>query len=306
VPAVATAASRISQVAISPNRNPMRPFIGPELNTKTRNTINMSDTMQLTTTTAQLATVLPVQNIEVTAETSGEMAQCQSALIGWCKAKIAETRHQARELKEAFHHAVKRKWKSDTLKRHAALAAKRQDFYERMLRALEQGYQIVPSFPITAFAIRTDRKNPLRMFTTDWVQKHTQESNQLPAGEGDYKNPFPLVLDERVAPEVRATETTPYKSEVKNYWAEAWKELEFPVTMAKPRIMEATTRAMALKIFDEIGILPGYAPHKGTRPPAGDPMIIATLIVPKSPGGYIEARRISFIIAWHLDTKSLT
>lgn len=265
----------------------------------------MTDTMQLTTTTAQLAATLPVPNQEFTAENSDEMALCQNGLIGWCKAKIAETKHQAEELKEAFHHAIKRKWKSNTLKRHAALATKRQDFFERLLTALEHGYQIVPSFPITAFAIRTDRKNPLRMWSTSWNKNHTQEARELEAGEGQYKNPFPKVLQEQLEKEVKATATTPHKIELNAYWAEAWKDLEFPITMAKPRIMQAATRAMALKIFDEIGILPGFAANESTRPPRGDPMIIASLIVPGTRGPYKPPRRVSFIIAWHLDTKSL-
>lgn len=259
------------------------------------NLFNMSDeiTTQIATTAA-----LPAANIEVTAENMDEMADCQSALIQWCKEKVLTAKHEAKELQEAYEHAVKAKWKSGTLKRHAELAIKRLDYYSRILEALEHGYQIVPSFPITAFAIRTEKKNPLKLWTTSSWQKHTQESEGPPAGEGDYKNPFPMVLQKTLS------QSTTTQNEKMCYWASAWKELEFPVTMAKPKIMRATTRAMALRIFDDIGILPGYAPSEGTRPPRGDPIIVARICAPKKYPA--ESKRwVSFIVGWHLNTADL-
>ena len=248
-------------------------------------------------TTVATAASPPVSDIEVTAENADEMAQCQSAMIRWCKAKVAEAGAQADELKSAYEYAVKQKWKNDVLKRHAELAAKRHDFYKRMLVALEHGYQIVPSFPITAFAIRTDQKKPLRMCTTGWNRGHAQKSPGLPEGEGDYKNPFPIVHQREV---VAATST---KGATDEYWAAAWKDFEFPLSMSKPQIMKATTRAMALKIFDDLGILPGFAPNEGTRPPRGDPIIVARIKVPDWPAA--REHHISFIIAWHLNTATL-
>lgn len=230
----------------------------------------------------------PTPDIQVTAENADEMAQCQSAIITWTKAKLHQMEFEHADLEGAYRHAVKSKWKSDTLKRHVGIALKRVEFYSKMLVALEHGYQIVPNFPVTAFAVRTDRKKPLKMFTTWWDRDHQQEAAGLPAGEGNYKNPFPVVL-ERVV--VGATET---KSAVKNYWADSWADLEFPISMAKPQIMEATTRAMALKIFDDFGILPGA--------PKQDPMIIARLCIRRSQYNH---QWLSFIVAWHLDTRVL-
>lgn len=241
----------------------------------------------------------PVADIEVTAENADEMAQCQNAMIAWAKAKVQELTRQWHELKEAYEHAVKRKWKSDTLKRHAGIAEKRAEFFNRMLTALIHGYQIVPSFPVTAFAIRTTKDKPLKMWTTAWNKNHTQIPETLEAGEGEYKNPFPLVHQRTVA---ERTQTT---AEIVNYWAEAWKDVEFPFSMSKIKIMEATTRAMALKIFDDFAILPGYAPGEGTRPPKGDPIIVARLKDPRPTGPYNPPRYITFIVAWHLDTKTL-
>lgn len=259
---------------------------------------NQEPTKAMVVASPKAITAPPPTDIQVTAENADEMAQCQRAIVVWCKAKVTEMKAQAKELKAAYEYAKEHKWRNDTLKRHSDIATKRVDFYQRMLSALEHGYQIVPSFPVTAFAIRTSRESPLKMVTTSWNHKHTQEAEPVVAGEGEYKNPFPVVMQRTL---VKETPTTNEKCE---YWADAWKDLEFPISMAKPKIMEATTRAMALKIFDEIGILPGYAPNEGTRPPRGDPIIVARLKDPR-PTGYQPARYVTFIIAWHLDTRSL-
>lgn len=237
------------------------------------------------------AAALPVADIEVTAESGDEMAQCQEALIEWAKAKLKEAANQSRELKLAFEHAVKRKWKSDTLKKHAAFALRRFTFYRKFLEALKHGYQIVPSFPVTLFAIRTDKKKPKAKCTTyHYSNTHEQDAKELPAGEGKYQNPFPVVLQatiERATAEKRA---------VMNYWADRWDEFEFPLSMAKPKIMEATTRAMKLKIFDELGICP-------EDPKKQDPMIIGRIRVPAK--HQYDHRTVSFIIAWHLNTATI-
>lgn len=251
--------------------------------------VDQSELLPAITTPAITA---PAQDVALTAENADEMVQCQNAIIVWCKAKVAELRQQTEELTQAFQHAVKRKWKSDTLKRHAAIAAKRQSFYERMLVALEHGYQIVPSFPVTAFAVRTDRKKPLRMMTTMAHRQHEQEAESLPAGEGEYKNPFPMVYQRTIQ---AATQTT---HAIIQYFAEAWRDLEFPISMAKPRIIEAVERAMALKIFDDFGILPADSR------PKGDPLIIARLKDPRQ-SGYSNPRYVCFIVAWHLNTADL-
>jgi len=229
----------------------------------------------------------PATNIEVTAQNTNEMAQCQSALIDWCKAKILVVRHEAMELKEAFDAAVKKKWASGTLKRHSERALRRVDFYERMLVGLEHGYQIVPPFPVTLFAIRTKAKNPDRKKDHYYYSTHEQYAPGLPEGEGDYKNPFPTICWES-----DPSEKDPNR---KTYFADAWKDLEFPISMARGRIMEATDRAMALKIFDDFGICPESR--------NADPIIVARLRRP-SWNSY-DMRHVSFIIAWHLNTATL-
>lgn len=209
----------------------------------------------------------------------------------WCRQKIELVRNEAAELKVAFEHALKAKWKSATLKRHWGLAENRLTFYQKMLAAFEAGYYIVPNFPATVFAIKTDKDSPSKStkYAYTYEPPMTQEAKPLPAGVGEYQNPEPVV-------DSSPAYTDDQKRELRNYYCVDWKEIEFPANMAKLHVMEATTRAMALKIFDELSMLPS------DRKRHADPMIIGHIIMKE---GTYNTKRVSFMLAWHIDTKTL-
>lgn len=250
----------------------------------------------------------PVADVSVTATRPDEMAQAQTALIHWAEAKVAEMAAEHDEAKATLETAVKCKWRTEPLRRLHAKAEKRLTFYEKILAALRAGYTIVPNFPVTAFAIRTDRTRPLRMLTTSHYTKHTQQPAGLPVGEGEYQNPFPHVDQTTVREYSPPHDGKPAQQEICEYYAYAWRDLEFPVTMAKPEIIEATTRAMAIKVFDDLGVLPGLAPGEGTKPPKGDPMIVARIWDESQmlPGYSRQSRRhVTFMVAWRINTRDI-
>lgn len=249
--------------------------------------------------TKQTASIVPVDggNIEVSASTPNEMVQGHNAMIQWAERKLEAIKNEFKELRDAYEHAKARKWKSDTLKRHAAIAEKRVTFYEKFKAALMEGYCVVPNFPVTLFAIRTTNQKPAHKFAmlrSSSQRNFEQDAKLLQIGEGDYQNPQPNICQGPVQKVVEGSQTV----EKRQFWAESWDELEFPANMARLHVMEATTRAMALKIFDEIGFLP--ADYK--RNP--DPIMIGRLIDPR-PVGYGQPRKVSFMIAWHIDTRTL-
>lgn len=232
-------------------------------------------------------------NVEVTASTPDEMAASQTALIQWCDSKIATIKAEATELLADYEAAKAKKWKTSTLRKHANLADLRVTFYMKLKKALELGYMIVPNFPVSLFALRTLKDDPKRnpVYTT-WNHHpgdFEQKTETLPDGVGEYKNPFPAV---------RNIDYTMAESKQKNIHscADSWRELEFPLTMAKAHIIEAVNRSMAIKLFDDFGILPAAHIKR-------DPLIVARLKDPRSTK-YNE-RYVSFIVAWHLDTKVL-
>lgn len=256
----------------------------------------MNTETALTTTNTDLITQHG-DNLEVSAFTPHEMLNANQALIAWCEQKIAAVKSEASELLAAFKQAVEKKWKSSTLKRHADLAAKRVTFYEKIKVALEEGFYIVPNFPVDLFAIRTERAFPARKLVigtykaSGWHFK--QPAQLLPAGEGEYKPTDPLVTTSVDTHKEGDKTVTKYIEQ-----ATEWGDIEFPVQMAKPKIMEAVSRAMALKIFDQFGLF---------SQTAGDPIIVGEIIDPRSAGyqAHNNKRRVSFIIAWRLDTKDL-
>lgn len=253
----------------------------------------MSDSMQLTTTQ-------PVGSgdLVLSATTPVEMQECQLGLIEWCRRKILAVRADAEDLMAAFREAKQRKWKTSTLQRHAGLAAKRVQFYEKIMAALENGFILVPNFPVQMFAIRTDRDEPKRDYYTYQSSykpnpNKEQKGEALPAGEGEYQNPFPVVVQ-------KIHQQSDGKGGTKTLWetwAEAWADLDFPINMAKAHIMQATDNAMALKIFDELGVLP--SPYKKK-----DPLIVGRIRDPRA-SKHDRDGVVTFIVAWHLDTRTL-
>lgn len=238
--------------------------------------------------------VVPLEgdHLELSATTADEMEQCASAMIQWAKRKVVAVRGEAAELRAAFDEAVARKWKSSVLKKHADYATKRLTFYEKILAALEAGYHIVPNFPAETFAIRTKTKNPsTHVYAVHYEPRMTQEAQALPEGAGEWRNPEPTFY--RSEYPKKDGESQKY-----TYHADSWDELEFPAHMSRVRVMQATDRAMALKIFDEIKMLPS------DRKRHSDPVILATILGPRKHPGYARPT-ISFMVAWHIDTRTL-
>lgn len=233
------------------------------------------------------------QDIEVTATEPGEMLPAQNQLIDWCQRKCAALTQEKKELMDAYHHAVEHKWKSTPLKAAADRLQKRIVFYGKIGAALESGYCIVPNFPVSLFAIRTDRTKPLKLMGTYRHENREQSSEGCDIGSGEYKNPLPVIY-KRTSDEPDGKGGT---KKVTHYWAEDFEAVDFPIQMAKPRIMEATTRAMALNIFDEFGILPAARKE--------DPLIVGRIKLAGTPRFRRDDNRVTFIIAWHLNTAML-
>lgn len=226
-----------------------------------------------------------VSDVELTATIPIEMINAQQQLITWCDSKLKGLKFESNELKDATEHAQKSKWKFSTLRSQYNKSVKRIEYYEKIKAALLEGYYIIPNFPIDMFAIRTKKQKPSREYSPSNWDGHVQNEQQLAIGVADYKNPHPIVYEH--------SKTNEKGEQKKYYWAERWDSFEFPITMARPQIMEATTQAMALKIFDRIGIMPQRKDK--------DPVIIGQII---HRSGYSE-KVVSFMIAWHLNTNIL-
>lgn len=271
---------------------------------------------------------LPVQStaskdLALSAETPEALAHSQKELHAWCLAKLererailaeaesdlAECDIEIERIDTFIAAALKGKWSSKPMAemrrtaekrgsrvcRRIDVAVARVNFYEKFTRALEAGYYVVPNFPINLFAIRSHKNKPGKQWIgrTTYAQPNyppTEYQQELAAGTGQYRNPFPLLHTEAV---VGPDNKTVYAHKVKD-----WQEMEFPISMARLNILDAVNRAMALKIFDEIGALPS----KDLA--CGDPVLLGRICVDVPRSG-THLRQVSFMIAWHLDTRTL-
>lgn len=235
-------------------------------------------------------------SVHLVARDPQQMAMAKTNLAAWLRGKIQQCTTEARELGDAAGEAVTNGWKADTLDRHEKLAKKRVDFYTKVLAAVDAGYTIVPNFPLDLFAIRVNRKTPPpKQYTSGYSTEGAMQSAKeiqaqvLPVEEGRYVGTMPYGLKGDYEEESGGKNVTKYFFSVTDFT-----QIEFPIEAARTEVMSATAEAMALRVFDQIGICPQ------TR--KGDPLIIGRIL---GPGKRWSRKEVSFLIAWHLDLRTL-
>lgn len=232
------------------------------------------------------------------------VAQEQQSLAGWCRAKLNEVRREYAILAEGQRHAKEQGWATKHFVRGQAAARHRVVYYEKMARALEAGYLLIPSFKeIDLLAVRVDpNTTPSGTYEGKSAADHPDiwPDFNLPAGDGEYVGDKPKVRDaSRNEPDnqkpgqqkwVRRTRAVDYNPTP-----------EFPLVAVRPTLMDATTQAMAFKVFDRIGIA-------RPRRRRGDPIIVGEILPPTQKQYSVWSgpdRAVTFFIAWYVDTRSL-
>ena len=217
---------------------------------------------------------------------ASEMPAVQTRAREFVAATIDRLEEQHREALQNVVTARESGWNAKPFAQVANRLRRSLIYYRKVESALDEGYVIVPPFPgVDVFAIRTNKVKPREGQTTRRWDQHRQQSESPPECEGSYVSAVPEVW-QRNGPDEKGNEIT-------MFFAKEWRDVDFPVRMVKPEVIEATSRAMALGIFDDIGILP-----QSTR--SADPIIIGRI--------HDKARRdhhIAFFIAWFLDPTTI-
>lgn len=249
--------------------------------------------MQLETALA-VANEPPVeQNLELVALAPSDLLAAQTNLINWCDGKVAAIRQELADFRENLRIAKENKWRTGTLTTAVNRTEKRITFYEKIKAAVAAGYLIVPNFPVDVFAVRVKREKPRSASTTrTWNPRIDATAELLPAGEGRYVGDA-LKLDDQ-----SYTEKVDGKDKHVSYHvADDFNEVGFPIQAVKPVVLDATQRAMALKIFDSFGLVRNSSEFVNRR---GDPIVVGRLIDPRGNG-----RMVTFFVAWWLNTRDL-
>lgn len=250
-----------------------------------------------------------IAGAEATGEKLSELPHMQQGLLQWCRDKLDLVRAESKELWRAYKEAKDRKWKTSVLKKHADLSDNRALYYEKLIDVLDAGFCVFPSLDCDLFAIRVDREKPAcrsQFFRYPYHPDWEESSDAVASGVGEYVNPVPAKKSYADSQKVPIKDDPNNKVTGRTHYTVGFDKIQFPLSMSKPHIMDAVGKAMALKVFDEIGIIGDKATSQATKRRRRDPLIVGRILNPKRAGyNNGEEDAVTFLISWHIDTKDL-
>lgn len=221
-------------------------------------------------------------NIHVIAGTPAEMERAHNSLVTWSEAKVAHALSEVGDAQRCLHAAQEAGMSVRRFQSSLRSARRRLTFYQKINAALKAGYYIVPPFPVDVFAIRTNRAEPKSETSTyswDTFDQAHKSHPRLPVGEGRYVSNRPEIGERK-------------DDEKTTVYPKKFKDVEYPFSLVKPEIIEATAKALKAKIFDRLGVLPARR--------SADPIVVGQ-VLPPDPYG----TPVTFFVAWWLDTSTL-
>lgn len=244
-----------------------------------------------------------VPSFHAVALNATEMQQSTTEIKHFLDTKLASLDRDVKELSDALAVAEKNKWAVKTYRSQLKKVQVRRQYYSKLLSAMDAGYTIVPNMPVDVFAIRTNRtawpKWNGKMGTSTGGYNSAspyipdEKEMVLPVGHGEYRSPTQMFHEDR--DKVTKDGKELYRVE---QTCDGYADIEFPFAAAHSVVMDATAYAMAMKIFDRIGIIPQGTVRRGYR---GDPIIVGQIV--RRDG--CQEKVASFLIAWHLDVRTL-
>jgi hypothetical protein len=249
----------------------------------------------LPTPDEQTSLVTQPENLVVIARNPQEMAAAQASLVGWAERKIFAVAEEIQDFETNIGIAKANHWGTSALERALSRSRKMLEYYRKIKAALEAGYCIVPNFPVEVFAVRTTRNNPPRQLVHISADVSVK-TNAPPLGEGQYVDDAPLGHEVK---KVVQNQYDPNKTEERRFWTSTTfaPDIDFPFSLASPEVLDETAKAMLLKVFDDLGVLPTSARRKS------DPMVIGRIKDPRSTTD--DQRWVSFLVTWFVDTRAL-
>lgn len=227
---------------------------------------------------------------ELVALTPADMVPAQAELLSWCDHKILAVKAELADLETNLELATEHGWKHRSVEAALNRTAKRIAYYEKIKAAVAAGYLIVPNFPIDVFAVRVQRSKQ-REKTAEYEYRadyKTARAELLPAGTGRYVDETLDTTDESYD----RTKADGKTERVSLYRSGDYDAVDFPVIAVKPAILQATQRAMAMRVFDEMGTVTNQAGR--------DPIVVGRLRDPRG-----NNRCCTFFVAWWLNTRDL-
>lgn len=218
--------------------------------------------------TTQLAAISP-----------NELVVAQKGVLAHCANKVAAIQQELAEANTNLEKAQRSKWATKPFASRVNQLTRKLEYFNKIAAAVEKGYLIIPDvWSSNVFAIRVKDKDGVR-----WDNYGNARKRLLPAGTGEYVDPKPIEYKETYTDDKGKERERVIDREVAD-------DIDFPVSIVNPVVMEATELAMADKIFDRMRIA-----RQG-----GDPFILGEICNPTT-----QYKSVCFFVAWFLDVNTL-
>lgn len=233
------------------------------------------------------------QPYHLVAQNQEQLAAAHGGMLAWARNAQDLVEGEIEGEQANLEAAIAANFKTAPFENRINRLARRKIFYHKLEEALLAGFVLVPNFPMNTFAVRTKAKHPHGR-QRDGLGHGHQQPQLADVGEGEYRNPVPLL---ETSTETRAKLGDPTKTyEQVVSWPSDWQEeIDFPLAIARPELMQRTASTMAKKLFDEIGV--AVDSNWSTR---GDPILLGRIRNPR-PG----RPSVTFFLGWYFDPSRL-
>lgn len=237
------------------------------------------------------------------AVTPAALPGAQADLATWCQGQILALAQELREARQNLRDVKRlmlgspRGWQNVIRK-----TVLRMIYFAKIKAAVRAGYLLVPGFPAEVIAVRVGGTSPPFDSGAYPTQINTAKPDlSLPPGKGRYVDEMLPSRDHSYT--LPATPQAPRGELVRRHTVgHAYGEVDFPFQLVQPVVLAATEAAMALKIFDRIGV--AHGPHTTSRAiRKSDPIVVGQIL--DGSQKYPTDKVITFFIAWWMDPRSL-
>lgn len=214
----------------------------------------------------------------VSAVSPTELVTAQKSTLTYINERIEFVKLEIADAEKNLEHALQSHWAVKPFRNLLNKQVRRLNYFEKIKAAIQKGYLIMPSIGWPeGIALRVKDGNKVR-----WDgQRICIQKNALGVGEWiDHK----AVIQDHIEENENGRRFRVTDSKSTNT------EIDFPVALIKPEVLDATQIAMADKIFDRIALATD----------SGDPIVLGEIYHPT-----VSYRRITFFIAWFLDVRTL-
>lgn len=246
---------------------------------------------------SDLTTTMPTSLVALS---SADLPDTQQQIRQWCHTRIVQLGSELRDYRQNLRQAQQMHWKRSSWVRLVSRTKQQMLYYVKIKTAVAAGYVVIPNFPAEVMAVRVAERGGPGYATGSYPTRinEAKADLNLPPGDGRYVDEMLPTYDSSYNQTVQGKETkVPQVTRTGKYNPIP----DFPLALVKPIVLEATQRAMALNIFDRIGLAHGGSNMSKARRKS-DPLVVGQILDPRDK--YRE-KRVTFFVAWWINVEDL-